>query len=223
MVTPTDAGEVADRWRDIQHRITASGGLGVDVVAVTKTFGIDAIAAIRAVGGRLIGESYAQELLAKFADVDQGLRSAMEVHFIGGLQSNKIRQIAKMVDVYDSVDRVSLVDELTHRVPGARVLVQVDPFGQSGKSGCSPTEVDALVERARSGGLLVEGLMTVGPTDGDLDETRRGFRSVRSMVDRLGLTVCSMGMSADLEVAVGEGATQVRVGSALFGSRPRRR
>ena len=218
-----DVEQFSDRWLEIRERITAAGGTGVDVVGVTKTFGVEAIAALRSVGGHRIGESYAQEMLAKFSAADPTLRPAMEVHFIGGIQSNKIRQIAPLVDVYDSVDRTSVIDELARRVPGARLLIQVDPLGQTGKSGCGSGEVDGLVADAIGRGLCVEGLMTVGPTDGDPGVTRSVFRSVRQMVDRLGLAVCSMGMSADLEIAIGEGATQVRIGSALFGSRPRRR
>ena len=90
-----------------------------------------------------------------------------------------------------------------------------------GKGGCPPGAVEALVERARTAGLDVRGLMTVGPTVGGPAAARPGFRVVRTLVDRLGLAECSMGMTDDLEVAVEEGSTEVRVGSALFGERPR--
>jgi len=101
-------------------------------------------------------------------------------------------------------------------------MVQVDTSGELGKGGCGVDDVATLVDTCRSLGLRVEGLMTVGPTEGGPEAARPGFRTVRRLVDTLGLAVCSMGMSDDLEVAVGEGSTEVRVGSALFGSRPPR-
>ena len=127
--------------------------------------------------------------------------------------------------MYETVDRPSLATTLATRVPGASVLVQVRPDDASataGKAGCAIDQVPALVERCRELGLHPLGLMTVGPTEGGPQAARPGFRAVRALVDRLGLTVCSMGMTDDLEVAVDEGSTQVRVGSALFGPRPPR-
>ena len=100
------------------------------------------------------------------------------------------------------------------------VLVQVDTSGEPGKGGCPIGDLDELVAVVRDAGLDLRGLMTVGPTEGGAEAARPGFRAVRAALDRLGLEVCSMGMSDDLEVAVQEGSTQVRVGSALFGPRP---
>ncbi len=102
------------------------------------------------------------------------------------------------------------------------MLIQVDTTGEPGKGGCTVGEVAALVERATERGLVVCGLMTVGPTGADSEAARPGFRRVRALVDDLGLAVCSMGMSDDLLVAVEEGSTEVRVGTALFGPRPPR-
>jgi uncharacterized pyridoxal phosphate-containing UPF0001 family protein len=144
----------------------------------------------------------------------------LAVHFIGQLQSNKVRLLAGLVDVWETVDRPRLVAELARRSPGARVLVQVDTTGEPGKGGCPLADVPELVVAAGAAGLVVEGLMTVGPTEGGPEAARPGFRAVRRLVDELGLTTCSMGMSADLDVAVEEGTTEVRVGTALFGARP---
>jgi uncharacterized pyridoxal phosphate-containing UPF0001 family protein len=141
------------------------------------------------------------------------------VHFIGRLQTNKVRLVAPLVDVYETVDRASLATELAKRVPGATVLVQVRTDDDPDKGGCSLADAPGLVETCRSLGLSVDGLMTIGPTDGGPEAARSGFRDVRALLDRLGLRVCSMGMSDDLEIAVQEGSTQVRVGSALFGPR----
>jgi PLP dependent protein len=191
----------------------------IAVVGVTKGFGAEAIDAAVAGGCDAIGENYAQELLDKREAIE---RLRPEVHFIGRLQRNKVRQLVGLVDVWCSLDRASVIDEVAKRAPGARVLVQVDTSGDPAKGGCDAADVPALVDRAVERGLVVRGLMTVGPTGRVVEAARPGFRQVRALVDRLDLDECSMGMSADLEIAVEEGATQVRVGTALFGSRPPR-
>jgi PLP dependent protein len=210
------ADAVAERLAAVRDRIrSGGGGSDVSVLAVTKGFGADAIAAALEAGCRAIGENYAQELLAK-----REAARAAEVHFVGQLQSNKVRRLVDVVDVYETLDRPSLVTELARRRPGARVLVQVDTTGERGKGGVPLEQARELVGGARAAGLTVEGLMTVGPTVGGPEAARAGFRAVRALTDELGLTVCSMGMSDDLDVAVEEGSTQVRVGTALFGPRP---
>jgi pyridoxal phosphate enzyme (YggS family) len=211
--------QVAERLAAVRDRIARAGGAGIEVLAVTKTFGADAVRAARAAGCQAIGENYAQEVVAKLGGEGGDVRAGLAVHFIGQLQTNKVRQLAPIVDVWETVDRPSLVTELAKRVPGAVVLVQVDTSDESGKGGCAVADVPALVDRARQAGLVVRGLMTVGPTAGGPETARAGFRTVRGLVDDLELEVCSMGMSGDLEVAVEERSTQVRVGSALFGPR----
>jgi hypothetical protein len=210
--------QVRERLALVEARIRAAGGTGVDVLAVTKGFGPDAIDAAVASGCGRIGENYAQELLDKLhARGESAVRP--EIHFIGRLQSNKVRSLSGVVDVYESVDRSSLVAEIARRDSGARVLVQVDTTGEPGKGGCRPDDVESLIATALEAGLRVEGTMTVGPTVGGPEAARPGFRAVRALTTRLGLAVCSMGMTDDLEVAVEEGSTQVRVGTALFGWR----
>jgi len=194
-------------------------GERVEIVAVTKGFGPDAVTAAAAAGLRAIGENYAQELAVK---APAATEAGLAVHFIGQLQTNKVRQLAGTVDVWETVDRLRLVAELAKRAPGATVLVQVDTTGELGKGGCPVDDVAGLVSAARDAGLVVDGLMTVGPTTGGAAAARPGFRTVRRLADDLGLATCSMGMTADLEVAVEEGSTRVRVGTALFGPRPPR-
>ena len=191
----------------------------VEIVAVTKGFGEWAIDAAVDAGCTVIGENYAQELVSKREAVE---RRAPTVEFIGRLQTNKVRLVADLVDVWASVDRSSVIGEIAKRAPGARILVQVDTTGDPGKGGCAVGDVARLVTVAREQGLAVDGLMTVGPTGEPPHAARSGFRIVRGLVDDLGLAVCSMGMSADLVVAVEEGSTEVRVGTALFGPRPPR-
>jgi PLP dependent protein len=212
------ADAVAERLVALRARIAAAGGQRVRVVAVTKGFGADAIAAARDAGVDAVGENYAQELLPKLGQL-QGPRP--ELHFVGRLQSRKVRSLAEVIDVWQSIDREALVDELARRQRGAHILVQVNVSDEPSKGGCRPDETNALVERARAAGLVVDGLMAVGPT-GPAEAARPAFARLRRMVDELGLAECSMGMTQDLDVAVEEGATMVRVGVALFGERPRR-
>ena len=213
------AGDLISRVREglaeVRERIERAGGDdAVTIVAVTKTFGPDAIDAAVAAGCKAIGENYAQELISK-----REAAARAEVHFIGQLQTNKVRQVAGLVDVYETIDRRRLADEIAKRDPGATVLIQVDTTDEPGKGGVALAALDELVDHVSTLELELAGLMTVGPTEGGPAAAAPGFRQVRAAVDRLGLSVCSMGMTADLDVAVAEGSTQVRIGTALFGPR----
>src|SRR4051794_22384712 len=140
----TELGGLAERLQRIRQQITAAGGVDVEILAVTKGHAVDAVEAAVGVGLRAIGENYAQELVGKFGD----RRFDVAVHFIGQLQTNKVRQIAGLVDVYETVDRAALVTELAKRAAGAHVLVQVNTTGEPSKGGCVPGEATALVEQA---------------------------------------------------------------------------
>jgi PLP dependent protein len=212
-----DVATVADRLGQLRDRIAAAGGRDITIVAVTKGFARDAIDAAMAAGCRDIGENYAQEAVAKLSPPPDGMR----LHFIGHLQSNKVGMLAPLVSLWQTVDRPSIGHAIARRAPGARCLVQVNVSAESQKGGCRPEETAALVAALRAEGLNVEGLMTVGRT-GRPEDARAGFRRLRGLCDELELPVCSMGMTDDLEVAVAEGATMVRVGTALFGPRPDR-
>jgi pyridoxal phosphate enzyme (YggS family) len=211
-----DISLVGERLVEIRRRIAAAGGDSVTIVAVTKGFGPEAIHAAIAAGLHDIGENYAQELLAKLAGLGE---DRPRVHFIGRLQSNKVRSLAGVIDLWQSIDRTSLVEPLAKLRPPPKVLVQVSVSDEPGKGGCAPGGVAALVARLREREVVVEGLMAVGRA-GPPESARPGFRLLRALVDDLGLVTCSMGMTDDLEVAVEEGSTMVRVGSALFGPRP---
>ena len=212
-----DAKEVADRVARVRSEISNAGGSEVSLIAVTKSFGIDALRAASAAGCEGVGENYAQELLEKVRD---GL-PPIDVHFIGALQSNKVRSLAGHVALWQSVDRESVVDELGRRAPGASILIQVDTTHEPTKGGVAPELLDTLRTRAESVGLVVKGLMTIGPTDGTPQECEKSFEMLRRLVNEQGLSVCSMGMSADYGIAVACGSTMVRVGSGLFGDRVR--
>ena len=192
----------------------------MQLIAVTKGFGADAIVAAVNGGCAAIGENYAQELLAKLAELPPGMTP--EVHFIGHVQTNKVRSMASAVDVWQTIDRPSAVAEVAKRAGAARVFVQVNTTNESGKGGCMPTETTAIVAACREAGLQVEGLMTIGPTSMDVADTHQSFALLRRLADDHGLSGCSMGMTADLDIALEHGATHVRIGSALFGDRPQR-
>jgi PLP dependent protein len=215
--------DLPERLASLRRRIQAAGGDQVEVLAVTKGFGADAVRGALGVGLARVGENYAQELVAKADELaaQPVPGPAPEFHFIGRLQRNKVRILAPWVAVWQSVDRPELAVEIARRAPGARVLVQLDLSGEPQKGGCDPDQAQALVDRARDLGLDVRGLMGVAPV-GPAETARPGFRALVAMADRLGLPERSIGMSADLEVAVQEGSTQVRVGRDLFGPRPPR-
>lgn len=214
------AAEVAQRLAVVRDRIASAGGdpERIRVVAVTKGFGPDAVEAAVAAGLGDVGESYAQEMVPKWDALAENARAA-RVHFVGRLQTNKVRQVAQLVDLWQSVDRARLVREVAKRAPGAAVLVQVDISGEASKGGCAPGQVADLVARAAHAGLDVQGLMGMA-APGDPAGARRSFELLRRLADDLDLEQRSMGMTDDLEAAVREGSTMVRVGTALFGPRP---
>ena len=213
------AAMVGERYAALQDRIARAGGDGVTVIAVTKALGPWAIDAAAACGIGHIGENYAQECVAKLAESTAAPRP--RVHFVGRLQRNKVRLLAPCVNVWQTVDRPEAAREIGRRAPGAEVMIQVNISGESSKGGCRPADTEGLAETAADAGLRLTGLMGIGPL-GPVEEARGGFRTLRGLVDSLGLPHCSMGMTDDLEVAVAEGATMVRVGRSLFGERPRR-
>lgn len=212
--------ELLARVERVRSRIADAGG-DPDVillVAVTKGFGPEVALAAASAGLIDLGENYAQELVAKAPVLDAaGLLPRW--HAIGRLQRNKVKALAGIVSLWQTVDRLDLGREIAKRAPGASVLVQVNVSDEPQKGGCAPGDAPGLVAALRDTGLDVHGLMTVGRT-GPVDEARAGFAALRRLADDLDLPVRSMGMSGDLEAAVAEGSTMVRIGSALFGPRP---
>ena len=215
---------IADRLVAIHRRVEAverSWDHEVEVVAVTKAFDPSIVEQVVAAGCRAIGENYAQDLLSKQSVIDAfDTTRRPRVDFIGHLQSNKVRQLVGLVDRWATVDRVSLAKEIARRDPGASVLIQVNATGEEQKAGCAPDGLGDLLHSCRDLGLAVVGLLGIGPTGAPPEAARPAFMTVRHLVDEYDLDVCSIGMTADLEVAVACGATSIRVGSALFGPRP---
>jgi pyridoxal phosphate enzyme (YggS family) len=209
---------VAARLLALRARVPA----GVTLVAVSKTQPAEAIREAYAAGQRDFGENYAQEWREK-ADALADLAD-LRWHFVGGLQTNKVKYLAGRVFLVHAVDREELARELSRRFAQkgavARVLLEVNTGGEATKGGVAPGDAPALAAAVRAlPGVDLRGLMCMPPPG---DDPRPHFRLLRALRDRLGLAELSMGMSADWEIAIAEGATIVRVGTAIFGQRTAR-
>ena len=205
-----------DGLTSVRSRI-ASAGRDPDeltIVAVTKGFGVDMVRAAAVAGVHDVGENQAQQLLAKVAD---GVPVEIRWHFLGPVQRNKVKKLSPHVTLWHGIDRAAAGAEVARHRPGAAVLVQVNVSGHDARPGCRWEDAGRLVDRLRDEGLDVRGLMGVASQG---DAARAQFRRLAALRDDLGLHELSMGMSGDLEVAVEEGATILRIGSALFGPRP---
>lgn len=199
------------------------------LLAVSKTQPADAVSALASLGQRAFGENYVQEAAAK---QDALARLGLEWHLIGHLQSNKAKEAASRFDWVQTVDRGRLVDALAkHRKPERsplNVLIQVNIDDEASKHGCRPDEVAELAALiAAQPTLALRGLMVIPTPHAYVEARRPAFRLARELFDWLAtqypqVDTLSMGMSDDLEVAIAEGATLVRVGTALFGARPRK-
>jgi pyridoxal phosphate enzyme (YggS family) len=225
--------QVADNLEEVKSRIAAAAhGAGRDpgevrLVAVSKKVDLDRLRQAAAAGHHLFGENYVQEAKGKIAALGPGL----SWHLVGSLQTNKARDAVALFDLIHTVDRLRLaqaLDQAAGRLDQVQeILIQVNLAGEETKSGAAPEEVpDLLQEAARLPHLKVMGLMTMPPWFDDPEAVRPYFRALRELRDRLRhmlalpLPELSMGMSGDYEVAVAEGATLVRVGTAIFGARP---
>ncbi|GIX24752.1 MAG: YggS family pyridoxal phosphate enzyme [Caldimonas sp.] len=213
------AAACASAQRDVQS---------VTLLAVSKTFGAAAVREALAAGQHRFGENYVQEALQKMAALAD-VRSQIEWHLIGPLQSNKTKAVAEHFDWVHSVDRLKIAQRLSEQrpahLPPLQVCLQVNISGEASKSGLPPAEVGALARQvAALPRLRLRGLMAIPEPSDDPQAQRRPHRALRELLaglraQGLALDTLSMGMSADLEAAIAEGATIVRVGTAIFGPR----
>ena len=218
-------------WQVARQRIADAARAGgrapesVRLLAVSKTFPAAAIRRLHALGQRAFGENYVQEARSKrneLADLD------IEWHLIGPLQSNKARVAAATFDWVESIDRAEIAERLSAARTGMApldVLIQVNASGEATKSGVSPTEAVALARQVSTlPNVRLRGIMGIPEATDDASVLRAQFRQLRQCFDAcidagLSIDTLSMGMSADLELAIAEGATEVRVGTAIFGAR----
>ena len=229
-------GSIENNLQEVKRRISSAAlaagrpPAAVRLLAVSKTFGADAVRQAHAAGQCAFGENYVQEALAKI-DALADLRPAIEWHLIGPLQSNKTRAVAEAFDWVHSVDRLKVAQRLAEQrpawLPPLQLCLQVNISGETSKSGVLPAEAAALalavaaLPRER---VVLRGLMAIPEPAGDFDAQRVPHRALRELLATvnargLALDTLSMGMSADLEAAVAEGATIVRAGTAIFGGR----
>lgn len=224
MTSPVSPEEFADRLAEVRRRVATATDRpeSVRLVAVTKGFDPTAVAMARRAGLADLGENYADELVAKAADA--GGRSAAgdgvapQWHFLGAIQRNKVARLAPVVSWWHGLQRSEEARAIVRRSPEARLMVQVDYVGTQGRSGLPQSEAAELVRNLQAEGITVAGLMTVGPP-GSPSGARTAFRALGALADELGVHERSMGMTDDLEVAVEEGSTMIRIGRALFGAR----
>jgi hypothetical protein len=191
------------------------------LVGVSKTVAAERIQQAIAAGLPALGENRVQEAALKIA----ALGRPVPWHLIGHLQTNKVKDAVELFDVIESVDRIPVALELSRRATRpVEVLAEVNLAGEPSKTGFAPAEVKRVVDTiAGLPGLMLRGLMAIPPAVAAPEEARRWFRALRELRDQAGLTDLSMGMSADFEIAIEEGATIIRVGTAIFGERARRR
>jgi pyridoxal phosphate enzyme (YggS family) len=223
---------IAARLRDVRSQIEATARKAgrdpdsVKLVAVTKMVKIDQIQEATQAGVVAFGENYVQEALKKIGEV----KSVREWHFIGHLQSNKVKYVLGIFDLIHSVDRLSLAEQIQKRAEQKgltqQILIQVNISGEESKSGVERDKALSLVTRIKDfPGITLRGLMTMPPYFDDPEKSRPYFRILREIRDeaeqkcRVSLPELSMGMSGDYQVAIEEGATIVRIGTAIFGPR----
>ena len=223
---------IADNLQAVQARIShAAAAVGrspeaVRLLAVSKTWPLACVLDAAEAGQRAFGENYVQEGIDKIAAVSG---RNLEWHFIGPLQSNKTKPVAEHFDWVHSIDRLKIAERLSAQRPAylapLQVCVQINVSGEASKSGCAPDEALALCRAvAALPGLQLRGLMAIPEPTDDLQAQRIPFRKLRELREQicaagLPLDTLSMGMSHDLEAAVAEGATIVRIGTAIFGER----
>jgi PLP dependent protein len=212
--------------QDVRERLEAAAAKAgreasaVTLVAVSKTFGAEAITPVIAAGQRVFGENRVQEAKSKWPAL-KAAHPGLELHLVGPLQTNKVEEAVRLFDVIETIDREKLAravaKEMARQGARPRLFIQVNTGEEPQKAGVGPRETDALVRLCRFElGLQIEGLMCVPPID---EEPALHFALLRKIAERNELQGLSMGMSSDFETAIAFGATHVRVGSAIFGSR----
>lgn len=229
---------IESRFHEVMWRISdaaARSGRNADdisLVTVTKGFGIPSIIEAVEAGADILGENKAQELKEKYQVIRDSVSDrSVKWHFIGALQTNKVKFVVEPAALIHSVDRLGLAEEIDKRARAADklqpVLIEVNVSGEAAKSGAAPAEALGLAKKLFDlPNLRVDGLMTMAPLAVDPEESRPYFAALRELRDRIaadaspGFRHLSMGMTGDFEVAVEEGATIVRVGRAIMGERP---
>lgn len=211
--------DVIDRWRRVKDQIDKEAeraGREVTLVAVSKTHPAEAIQQLYDQGQRHFGESRLQEALPKI----EQLPNDIIWHFVGHLQSNKAKRAAASFDIIQSITSEAQLEQIQKGPKRVDVTIEVNIANEPQKGGISPEKVDELAQKViQYDHANLRGLMTIGPMRKQAEEMRPFFRELRLLSERVGREWLSMGMSADYVVAIQEGSTHVRVGTAIFGER----
>lgn len=231
------AEEIGRNWQQLNDEVKGSALKAgrqpedITIIPVSKTHPVEMVYNAMEAGVRLFGENYAQELKDKHEHFEKSGKTEPEWHFIGHLQSNKVKYIAPYVSMIHSVDSVKLAKEISKRaVQNEReidILIQVNTSGEESKSGCEPGELESIIREVNEfENLKIKGLMTIAGLFGSDEENRKEFRLLKELLDDMKskfpnneLKHLSMGMTGDFRMAIEEGSTMVRVGTALFGAR----
>lgn len=222
--------EYKSNYEEIANSIAKDKQSSVKIVCVSKSHPVEALISAYEAGMRVFGENYVQEMVDKHNFVNEELKSAIEWHYIGHLQTNKVKYIAPFVDCIHSVYKLKLAKEIDKRAKEnnrtINILIQINISHEDSKSGCEAAEAADLLDQIRSlENIKVVGLMAISGLESTDSERREQFSVLRNLRDELekrhdaSLPVLSMGMTSDYQIAIEEGSTMIRIGTALFGKR----
>lgn len=221
----------AQRLHEVQERIeqaarrAGQNPQNITLVAVTKTVPFERVLPLLQAGVQHVGENRVQEALAKYQEADGSARTDAQLHLIGPLQSNKAKKAASFFHMIQSLDRLSIADDLNRHAADLGktldCLVEVKVSGEMSKSGIQPEALDEFLGQLKARkNLRIRGLMGIPPVDATGEKSRPFFARLKQLFDKAKLDILSMGMSSDFEEAILEGSTMVRLGTILFGARP---
>ena len=222
--------EYIDNYNEILHSINSNKRENVKVLSVSKSHPVVALCNAYESGLRIFGENYVQEMVEKYETVSEEMKNNIEWHFIGHLQSNKVKYIAPFVNCIHSVYKLKLAKEIDKRAKENNrtidVLLQVNTSGEDSKSGCKPKEADEIIKSSLElENIRFIGLMTISGLESTDEERKEEFRVLRKLRNEIEenlsveLPELSMGMTSDYHEAIEEGATMIRIGTAIFGKR----
>lgn len=222
--------EYIDNYNEILHSIESEKRAKVTILPVSKSHPVEALVNAYESGLRAFGENYVQEMVDKYETVTDEMKSNIEWHFIGSLQTNKVKYIAPFVNCIHSVSKLKLAKEIDKRAKEnnriINILLQVNTSGEDSKSGCEPHEAEEVIKSALGlENVKFVGLMTISGLESTDEERKEEFKLLRKIRDdietnlSIELPELSMGMTSDYHEAIEEGATIIRIGTAIFGKR----
>lgn len=225
-----DTDQYINNYNEILGSITESKQDEVNIISVSKSHPKEAMKRAYDSGLRVFGENYVQEMVEKYEWLEEGIKSEIEWHFIGHLQTNKVKYIAPFVDCIHSVYKLKLAKEISKRAKQNErtidILLQVNTSGEDSKSGCNPSDaVDIAKGIIELDNVNLKGLMTISGLESTDDERKKEFALLADLKNKINnelnihLQELSMGMTADYQLAIEQGSTMIRVGTAIFGER----